>query len=105
MIGFLTLIGVVSARYGLIGATLAFLTPVVTLSFLVTTPEVWVQNLGDAEFGFPYLSGAGRLVVKDVALFAGAWLLIVDGMRDLARRRAVQSVERLVLGSGRAGSG
>src|SRR4051794_33969112 len=69
-IGLLTLVGVVSRRRGLAGATLAFLTPVVTLSFLVTTPEAWVPALGDAQHGFPYLSGAGRLVLKDVALMA-----------------------------------
>jgi reactive chlorine resistance protein C len=48
------------------------LTPFVTLSFLVTTPEARVLALGDAQHGFPYLSGAGRLVIKDVALMAGA---------------------------------
>jgi len=36
-----------------------------TLSFLITTPEAWVPALGDANHGFPYLSGAGRLIVKD----------------------------------------
>ena len=56
------------------GATLAFLTPFVTLSFLITTPEAWVPALGDAQHGFPYLSGAGRLVLKDIALLAGGLL-------------------------------
>jgi uncharacterized membrane protein YkgB len=72
-IGLLTLLGLVSRQWGLIGATLAFLTPFVTLSFLITTPEAWVPALGDAQHGFPYLSGAGRLVIKDVALMAGGW--------------------------------
>ena len=81
MIGFLTLAGLVSRRWGLAGATLAFLTPFVTLSFLVTTPEAWVPALGDAQHGFPYLSGGGRLVIKDVALMAGAWLVLVDSAR------------------------
>lgn len=40
----------------------------ITLSFLVTTPETRVSNLGDSERGFPYLSGAGRLVMKDVIM-------------------------------------
>lgn len=80
-IGLLTLVGVVSRRRGLAGATLAFLTPVVTLSFLVTTPEAWVPALGDAQHGFPYLSGAGRLVLKDVALMTGAWLVLADSAR------------------------
>ncbi len=50
-----------SHRVGFVGAALAFATPVVTLSFLLTTPEAWVQALGDAHHGF-YLSGAGRSV-------------------------------------------
>ena len=65
IIGFLVLSGLVSVRLGFAGAVLAFLTPFVTLSFLVTTPEAWVAALGDAQHGFPYLSGAGRLVLKD----------------------------------------
>jgi reactive chlorine resistance protein C len=81
MIGFLTLVGLVSRRWGLAGAALAFLTPFVTLSFLVTTPEAWVPALGDAQHGFPYLSGGGRLVIKDVALMAGAWLVLADSAR------------------------
>jgi uncharacterized membrane protein YkgB len=81
MIGFLTLAGLVSRRWGLVGAVLAFLTPFVTLSFLVTTPEAWVPALGDAQHGFPYLSGGGRLVIKDVALMAGAWLVLADSAR------------------------
>lgn len=81
MIGLLVLVGLVSRRLGLAGAVLAFLTPFVTLSFLVTTPEAWVPALGDAQHGFPYLSGAGRLVLKDVVLLAGAWLVLADGVR------------------------
>lgn len=84
-IGALTLLGLWSARLGLVGAVLAFLTPFVTLSFLATTPEAWVPALGDAEHGFPYLSGAGRLVLKDVTLLAGAWLVLVVTARDLLR--------------------
>src|ERR1700738_1958688 len=72
MIGLLTLVGVASRRLGFVGATLAFLTPFVTLSFLITTPDAWVAALGDAQHGFPYLSGAGRLVLKDVMLLAAA---------------------------------
>jgi reactive chlorine resistance protein C len=80
-IGLLTLVGLVSGRWGLPGATLAFLTSFITLSFLVTTPEAWVPAQGDAEHGFPYLSGAGRLVLKDVLLFAGGMLLMADSAR------------------------
>jgi len=86
-IGGLTLSGLVSRRLGMIGAILAFLTPFVTLSFLVTTPEAWVPALGDAQHGFPYLSGPGRLVLKDVVILAGAWIVIVDTARQLLRKR------------------
>src|SRR6202048_1628369 len=55
MIGLLTLLGVFSRRWGIVGATLSFLTPFVPLSFLITTPDAWVSALGDAQHGFPYL--------------------------------------------------
>ena len=84
-IGILVLAGLVSAELGAIGAVLSFLTACVTLSFLVTTPEAWVPPLGDAEHGFPFLSGAGRLVLKDVMLWAGGFLLMADSARALLR--------------------
>jgi uncharacterized membrane protein YkgB len=76
---------------------LAFLTPFVTLSFLVTTPEAWVSALGDAQHGFPFLSGAGRLVLKDTVILAGGWLLVVDGARailaQMARHPAAETAD------------
>jgi reactive chlorine resistance protein C len=86
MIGVLTLVGLASRRLGFVGAALAFLTPFVTLSFLITTPEAWVPALGDAQHGFPYLSGGGRLVLKDV-LLAGALLVMADSARALLEER------------------
>jgi uncharacterized membrane protein YkgB len=88
IIGFLVLSGLVSVRLGFAGAVLAFLTPFVTLSFLVTTPEAWVPALGDAQHGFPYLSGAGRLVLKDTVILAAGWLLVVDGARAILAQLA-----------------
>jgi uncharacterized membrane protein YkgB len=82
-IGLTTLAGLVSRRIGMVGAVLSFLTPFVTLSFLITTPEAWVPALGDAQHGVPYLSGAGRLVIKDTVILAAAWVLIVDTARKL----------------------
>ena len=70
-IGILTFLGIFSPKIGLVGAGLAIIMTFGTLSFLVTTPEVWVPNLGSGEFGFPLLSGAGRLVIKDTAILAG----------------------------------
>ena len=55
-----------------VGSLLAFIMSLVTLSFLITTPETWVPALGDTEHGFPYLSGAGRLVIKDVIMMGAA---------------------------------
>jgi reactive chlorine resistance protein C len=83
IIGLLTLAGLLSPRIGFAGAVLSFLTPFVTLSFLFTTPEAWVAALGDAQHGFPYLSGAGRLVLKDVMMLAGALLVLADSARAI----------------------
>lgn len=82
-IAFLVLSFPFSRKLGLLGAFLAFGTTVVTLSFLVTTPEAWVPALGDAQHGFPYLSGAGRLVLKDTLMMAGAWVIGVDAAKRL----------------------
>jgi uncharacterized membrane protein YkgB len=72
------LIGVLIALYPIwpaasaIGSFLAFIMSLVTLSFLITTPETWVPPLGDTEHGFPYLSAAGRLVIKDVIMLGAS---------------------------------
>ncbi|WP_341962743.1 reactive chlorine resistance membrane protein RclC [Pseudomonas sp. RC10] len=88
LIGLLVLSYAVSRRMGMIGSVLAFLTPLVTLSFLITTPEAWVSNLGDGDFGFPYLSGGGRLVLKDVLMLAGAVVMIADSARQLLQEKS-----------------
>ena len=63
----------VSKRLGLLGAFLSF----------ATTPEAWVPALGDAQHGFPYLSGAGRLVLKDTMMLAGSWIIGVDAAKAI----------------------
>jgi uncharacterized membrane protein YkgB len=74
----IVLIGLLIALYPVfpavsaVGSFLAFIMSVVTFSFLITTPETWVPSLGDTEFGFPYLSAAGRLVIKDVIMMGAA---------------------------------
>jgi uncharacterized membrane protein YkgB len=78
----------VSKRAALVGAGLAFGTTLVTLSFLFTTPEAWVPALGDAQHGFPYLSGAGRLVLKDTMMLAGAWVIGVDAAKAILAGKA-----------------
>jgi uncharacterized membrane protein YkgB len=87
LIGLLVLSNPLSRRTGLLGGALAFGTPLVTLSFLLTTPEAWVPALGDAQHGFPYLSGGGRLVLKDVLMLAGALPVMADSARRLLQER------------------
>lgn len=87
IIGLLTLLGIWSAKIGLLGGVLTFGMSLVTLTFLITTPEVYVPNLGGdfptPEYGFPYLSGAGRLVLKDVIMMAAGLLCASDSARKL----------------------
>ena len=87
LIGLLVLSNPISRRAGLLGGALAFGTPLVTLTFLLTTPEAWVPDLGDAEHGFPFLSGAGRLVLKDVLMLVGALPVMADSARQLLQER------------------
>jgi len=88
LIGLLVLSYAFSKRLGMVGSVLAFLTPIVTLSFLITTPEAWVSSLGDANFGFPFLSGGGRLVLKDVLMLAGGVVMIADSAGQLLNARS-----------------
>lgn len=76
--GFSHGLGIFSPKTGLVGAGLAIVMTLGTLSFLVTTPEVWVPDLGSGEQGFPLLTGAGRLVIKDIAILAGAVVVLSD---------------------------
>ena len=71
IIGILIALYPVAPGLSAFGSFLAFIMSLVTLSFLITTPETWVPPLGDEEHGFPYLSAAGRLVIKDT-IMAGA---------------------------------
>lgn len=57
------------------------------LVVLITTPEVWVMLLGDLHYGFPYLSGAGRLVLKNTLMLAGAMMIIADSARAIVKQR------------------
>ena len=85
-IGILTFWGIFSPQIGLAGAALAGIMTLGTLSFLVTTPEVWVPDLGSGEHGFPLLTGAGRLVIKDTAILAGALVVLADSAKKVLNR-------------------
>ena len=85
-IGILTFWGIFSPQIGLAGAALAVIMTLGTLSLLVTTPEVWVPDLGSGEHGFPLLTGAGRLVIKDTAILAGALVVLADSAKKVLNR-------------------
>ena len=79
--GFSHGLGILIMAIGLAGAALVIVMTMGTLSFLVTTPEVWVPDLGSEEHGFPLLTGAGRLVIKDTAILAGAIVVLSDSAK------------------------
>ena len=90
VIGALTFAGIWYPRAGLIGGLLTAVMAIVTLSFLITTPEVYVPDLGGdfptPEHGFPYLSGAGRLVIKDVIMLGAGLVCAADSAKQLLLR-------------------
>jgi reactive chlorine resistance protein C len=69
------------------GSFLVVMMSFVTLTFLITTPETWVPPLGDAHHGFPYLSGRGRLVVKDAIMLGAAIVTMADSANAYLRKR------------------
>ena len=87
IIGTLTLLGIWYAKIGLIGGLLTFGMSIVTLTFLITTPEVYVPNLGGdfptPQYGFPYLSGAGRLVIKDIIMLAAGLMCASESAKRI----------------------
>jgi len=91
-IGILVFLGLFSPYLGLVGEVLCIIMTIGTLSFLVTTPEVWVRAspealaAGEWANGFPFLTGAGRLVIKDTAILAGAVVLLSDSASKILAR-------------------
>lgn len=68
-----------------------------TLSFLVTTPEVWVPDLGSGEHGFPLLTGAGRLVIKDTAILAGSIVVLADSAKRVLNQLENKTMKSMML--------
>ncbi len=87
-IGVLVLLGIWYPKLGVLGGILTFGMALVTLSFLVTTPETWVPDLGGPDHGFPYLSGAGRLVIKDFIMLFGGLICASDSAAQALRKNA-----------------
>lgn len=75
---FLVALGILVALYkiaplpSMIASIFMFFMTMGTLSFLISTPEVWVPDLGSGQSGFPYLAAGGRLVIKDLVILGGA---------------------------------
>ncbi len=92
LIGLLVLSGIGFPKIGLIGGLLTFGMSLVTLSFLITTPEVYVPNLGGdfptEHYGFPFLSGAGRLVLKDVIMMIGGLICASESAQRLLQNKS-----------------
>jgi len=90
MIGILVLLGVWFPKVGFWGGFLTAGMSLVTLSFLITTPEVYVPNLGGdfptPHYGFPYLSGAGRLVIKDIIMLAGGFIVASEAAKRILQK-------------------
>jgi reactive chlorine resistance protein C len=76
-------------RVSAVGSFLVFVMSFTTLSFLITTPECWVPALGSPEHGFPLLSGAGRLVIKDAIMMGAALVTMADSAKAYLRRRSL----------------
>lgn len=95
LIGLLTLSGIFAPKAGLWGGLLTFGMSLVTLTFLITTPEVYVPDLGGdlptPQHGFPYLSGAGRLVLKDIIMMAGGLVCAGDCAGRLLQSRKIKA--------------
>ncbi|AYD90344.1 DUF417 domain-containing protein [Actinomyces sp. 2119] len=93
-IGLLVAAHWIRPELGMLGALGVIGFSVITLSFIITTPETWVsapaEGLADSDLGFPYLSGRGRLVIKDCIQMGAGFVLLVESARATLRRRGVQ---------------
>ncbi|KIO76446.1 membrane protein [Pedobacter lusitanus] len=74
----------------MIASMFVFLMSLGTLSFLVTTPESWVPHLTDNQWGFPYLSGRGRLVIKDLVILGGAIITMSESAKLYLKRQKLK---------------
>ena len=92
----IVLIGLLIALHGplpqiaSIGSALLVLMACTTLSFIVTTPEAWVPALGSTTHGFPFLSGVGRLIIKDSIMLGAAVVTMADSAKSFLKRRSAR---------------
>jgi uncharacterized membrane protein YkgB len=86
-LGVLVALHKVAPLASMIGSILVVITTIGTLSFLITTPETWVPALGDHQSGFPYLSGRGRMVIKDILILGAAFITMSESARLYLQRQ------------------
>lgn len=67
-----------SPKVSLVGSLLAAGMFVSTLSFIVTTPQAWVEGSG-----FPALAVPGQFLLKDVVLLGAALWTAADALREV----------------------
>lgn len=84
-IGLLIALHSVKPELAALGSCFLILMSCTTLSFLITTPEAWVAALGDVNHGFPYLSGVGRLILKDCIMLGAAFVTLADSAKASLR--------------------
>ena len=72
-------------RLSAVGSVAAILMFLTTLSFMLSTPGVWQPG-----YGFPFLSGAGQFLVKDLLLLGAAIWTAGDSLTAASRRRGAQ---------------
>lgn len=89
-IAFLVAIHYWAPMVSMIGSLLVFILTIGTLSFLVTTPESWVPHLTDHQYGFPYLSGRGRLVLKDIVILGGSLITMSESAALYLKKNSEQ---------------
>ncbi len=97
----IVLIGVLITLHGFlpqvasIGSALLVLMACTTLSFIITTPEAWVPALGSATHGFPYLSGVGRLIIKDAIMLGAAVVTMADSAKSYLNKKGGRALSTI----------
>jgi uncharacterized membrane protein YkgB len=82
-VGVLIAVGPLAPRVSAVGSFGAILMFLTTLSFLLSTPGVWQPH-----YGFPFLSGAGQFLVKDLVFLGAAVWTAGDSLSATRGRRA-----------------
>lgn len=95
-LGFLIALHPIRPKLAALGSFLLVFMALTTLSFLVTTPEAWVQPLGDADHGFPFLSGTGRLLIKDSIMLGAAIVTMANSAKAYVKRFNIGAESRAI---------